>query len=53
MTSGMGTPSNEPCPISATMAGKPVTSPPRVRNSPNPRRKIIMLNETRIGCAPT
>lgn len=50
--SGIGTPANTPLPISRTKGGKPEISPPRVRNSPRPRRKIIIERETRIGLAP-
>ena len=51
-SSGAGTPSTLPCPIACTPAGIPETSPPRVRNSPSPRTKIIIDSDTRIGCAP-
>ena len=45
-------PNTVPWPIACTASGVPEMSPPRVRNSPKPRTKIIIDNETRIGCAP-
>ena len=50
--SGMGTPTTVPCPMAWTKSGTPDTSPPRVRNSPSPRTKIIIDSDTRMGCAP-
>ena len=42
-----------PWPIGWMKLGKPEMSPPRVRNSPRPRMKIIIASETRMGWAPT
>lgn len=49
---GTGMPSHSPLPIARTTGGNPDRSPPRVRNSPSPRRKIIADSDTRIGLAP-